>query len=759
MLVRRIAALALLTLGCGFEPRGLGVDECAQGTDDCAPTATCVDTVESYTCTCPAAQVGDGRTCGRALAQIAAGHDATCGLDGAGAAWCWGANDRGQLGDGTDRHRATPTQVAGGPWKAIAAGYLRVCALAADDTAWCWGYGGFGFGDGTTADAAVPRLATGALKWQALTVGLTHQCALATDGRAWCWGYNRHGQLGNGTTIDANAPVPVNGGPWSAISAGAYHTCAVGAVGLACWGLGADGQLGSGARGDSTIPQLVTVTPAATWLSVHAGGAHTCATRDDGLWCWGRGARGAIGDGEQDDRLAPVKVSSASWTSVAAGAGHTCGVTGGALWCWGDDAAGVVGDGGDPDGVVATPVQIGTRTDWDVVGTAVADHACALTTDGAAWCWGHHGYDQLGTRAPTEQPTFTRWSGLTASAVAVQQFSTCAVRDDRTAGCAGFGYTGARGDGTFATRATLSTLPGEWNLVVPGLYHACGLDRAEGLWCWGADTDGALGNGAAGASATPVQVPGQWVRLAVGQHTTCAASRDHDLWCWGSNAHGQVGDNSQTSREVPVQVLTASQPWRALSLGPIHTCAIDDAEDLYCWGHNGRGQLGIGVTGGVRTRFERVGTDSDWQAVSAGGFATCGIRGVGGVGRLYCWGDNARQQLGLGGAVTAVATPTQVGAVETWADVAAGAAHACAIRADGTLWCWGDSEWFGHGAIGPVETPQQIGAATDWKSVEASANTTCAIAEGGAVWCAGANHWSQLGTSSVVTAPALVAMP
>jgi alpha-tubulin suppressor-like RCC1 family protein len=391
MLVRRIAALALLTLGCGFEPRGLGVDECAQGTDDCAPTATCVDTVESYTCTCPAAQVGDGRTCGRALAQIAAGHDATCGLDGAGAAWCWGANDRGQLGDGTDRHRATPTQVAGGPWKAIAAGYLRVCALAADDTAWCWGYGGFGFGDGTTADAAVPRLATGALKWQALTVGLTHQCALATDGRAWCWGYNRHGQLGNGTTIDANAPVPVNGGPWSAISAGAYHTCAVGAVGLACWGLGADGQLGSGARGDSTIPQLVTVTPAATWLSVHAGGAHTCATRDDGMWCWGRGARGAIGDGEQDDRLAPVKVSSASWTSVAAGAGHTCGVTGGALWCWGDDAAGVVGDGGDPDGVVATPVQIGTRTDWDVVGTAVADHACALTTDGAAWCWGHHG--------------------------------------------------------------------------------------------------------------------------------------------------------------------------------------------------------------------------------------------------------------------------------------------------------------------------------------------------------------------------------
>jgi alpha-tubulin suppressor-like RCC1 family protein len=139
------------------------------------------------------------------FAQLSGGVYHTCGLTGAGAAYCWGLNATGELGTGdTASIESTPVAVAGGlAYTSIAAGGLSTCALATSGVAYCWG----------NAISPTPTPAGGSLTFSSITVGDETICAIGTDGVAYCWGANVGGEVGDGTFAPRTAPTRVLGQP------------------------------------------------------------------------------------------------------------------------------------------------------------------------------------------------------------------------------------------------------------------------------------------------------------------------------------------------------------------------------------------------------------------------------------------------------------------------------------------------------------------------------------------------------------------
>jgi alpha-tubulin suppressor-like RCC1 family protein len=198
----------------------------------------------------------DGFT-GLSLETLVAGWDHECGLTSAGAAYCWGSNFNGQLGDGSLSFRAAPVPVAGNlTFDALDAGSRFTCGIAAE-AAYCWGNNQTGqLGTGTTNPEVFPTVVVGGHPFVAISGGGSHACALTVQGNAWCWGSNYGGQLGDGTQTDRLIPVPVAGGlVFSRIVAGGGHTCGVAGGGrVYCWGSNWMGQVGDHSLVDRLVP-------------------------------------------------------------------------------------------------------------------------------------------------------------------------------------------------------------------------------------------------------------------------------------------------------------------------------------------------------------------------------------------------------------------------------------------------------------------------------------------------------------------------
>jgi alpha-tubulin suppressor-like RCC1 family protein len=286
---------------------------------------------------------------GRSYSTIAAGSSHTCALASpGGAAWCWGNGLDGQLGDNSFNSQVTPIAVRGGRnFSSIAAGGRHTCALASPGgAAWCWGDNSYGqLGDGSSATNRYTPVATsGGQLYSAIAAGDSHTCALASPGGdAWCWGYNYVGQLGDGSGSNRRIPVAVSGGrSYSAIATGEDHTCALASPGGVpwCWGWNYNGQLDGAFNSGSRR----------NYSAIAAGQLHTCALAFLGsaAWCWGANVYGQAGDGNSGRNTGPVAVSGGQlYSAIAAGGSHTCALAspGGAAWCWGWNQYGQLGDG------------------------------------------------------------------------------------------------------------------------------------------------------------------------------------------------------------------------------------------------------------------------------------------------------------------------------------------------------------------------------------------------------------------------------
>ena len=343
--------------------------------------------------------------------SVEAGYVHSCGVTVSGAAYCWGDNSMGQLGDGAPAspwYRSSPAPVGGGlgglgglQFTMISAGVWHTCGVTTSGGAYCWGDNLFGqLGDGTTEGRATPTPVAGGLRFLRLSAGSRHTCGITTSGAAYCWGDNQNAQLGDGTTDRRVTPVPVKGGfTFTTLSAGHGHTCGVMPSGVAlCWGDNSSGQLGGGTALDRVAyrPYPGPVVHVRGFTSVSAGNVHTCGVTTRGeAYCWGYNVWGQLGDGTTIQRSVPVRVAGRlRFTGVDAGSYFSCGVaSGGQAYCWGENVDGELGDGTTvartSPTLVAQPVAFATmRAGWY--------HVCALNADTGAYCWGYNGHGQLG---------------------------------------------------------------------------------------------------------------------------------------------------------------------------------------------------------------------------------------------------------------------------------------------------------------------------------------------------------------------------
>jgi alpha-tubulin suppressor-like RCC1 family protein len=244
--------------------------------------------------------------------------------------------------------------------------------------------------------------------------------------------------------------------------------------------------------------------------------------------------------------------------------------------------------------------------------------------------------------------------------------------------------------------------------VATGLYQTCAIKQDGTLWCWGDNTNGTLGTGDTNPSAVPFQVTGQgWSQVSSNYLHTCAVKTDGTLWCWGLNANLEAGTTSEFPWS-PVQL--AGTTWTQVTTGLYHTCAIKNDGTLWCWGGNLSGQLGsdsIPVLPTSQTSDPVQVAGTTWQSVSAGQSHTCAVMVDG---TLWCWGSNTSGQLG-DNTLDSKSTPVAVGTSgQTWAMVAAGVTHTCALATGGSLWCWGDNSagQLGIGSNYPGKIPTRV---------------------------------------------------
>ncbi len=346
-----------------------------------------------------------------AQGQMVVGRNHSCYLGLAGRAQCWGWGSLGQLGAGDTTSSGVPVDVVGGVrFVHLAAGAFGTCGLTADGDAWCWGNRITGqLGDGSSSGVADRPVAIGAgLKFTELSIGDGHSCGLERSGDIYCWGVNVAGQLGDGSTVDRLSPTHAAPGlRFVSVGAGLHATCGVATDGAAyCWGDNTWGQLGTGVIGGHSA-EPVPVAGGLNFKSIEMGTFVACAvTRSLEAYCWGTATFGRLGAGIDFEapQSAPVKVAGGlRFESVMLGADHACGVTTeGSAWCWGLNTYGKMGSPSGPSSL--EPVEVVGAHQFTMIAPG-ANHSCGVTRSSEVFCWGQNALGQLGVPS-VQRPTF-----------------------------------------------------------------------------------------------------------------------------------------------------------------------------------------------------------------------------------------------------------------------------------------------------------------------------------------------------------------
>ncbi len=275
-------------------------------------------------------------------------------------------------------------------------------------------------------------------------------------------------------------------------------------------------------------------------------------------------------------------------------------------------------------------------------------------------------------------------------------------------------------------------------------------------------------------------------QVSLGAGFGCALLNDRTVWCWGRNDESQLGyattdlcpeelasgqTRSVACHTFPFQVTGLDHATR-VATGSSFACAQRDDGTVRCWGANGAGQLGNGLTLPSPTPVAVRGLTGA-TALAAGARHACAVS----MGKVWCWGANDRGQLGRApasrpcsmaeGAVACESQPVQVQGLENVISVTAGAAHTCARVAEGYAICWGDARYgqLGGGSASADPSPVPVAVLSDvlpleaLRDLSAGAQHTCARDENGAVWCWGRNDHGELGSASPEGVPEHCAGP
>jgi cysteine-rich repeat protein len=284
----------------------------------------------------------------------------------------------------------------------------------------------------------------------------------------------------------------------------------------------------------------------------------------------------------------------------------------------------------------------------------------------------------------------------------------------------GYGNNDTIGDDEFPVDAGAVVLNGPVEFISSGIEHSCGLFGGGNVACWGSDVGGILGYALGeniGDDESPdqvgfVQLGVVAAQVAVGGAHSCVITNTNGIKCWGLNGNGQLGyGNTSTigDNELPSiinNVDIGTKLANKITLGSGHTCFLDSAKLVFCWGRGNKGQLGYGTS--LQPNKDNIGDDADESAhntvvpigtanqLVAGDEHTCAVLVSGSV---VCWGENSDGQLGLGNRndlgddePASSANVVNFGGGVSVSQLSAGGAHTCALFLDGTAKCWGKND-------------------------------------------------------------------
>lgn len=366
--------------------------------------------------------------------------------------------------------------------------------------------------------------------------------------------------------------------------------------------------------------------------------------------------------------------------------------------------------------------------------SAGAEHTCAVTAEGVAYCWGDNAGSQLGVNnvvlrvpRPARVLTDVRFTSVSAG-----PSHTCGLATDGVAYCWGTGVWGRLDRPTPVTDAPLlRSLAGRWT-------HNCGVAESGSVVCWGTGESGQLGTGTVGPEADRAEArPVEGLvaeEVVTGNSFTCALDETGGIHCWGVHDAGQLGiggledspclppgdDTAYPCAPTP-RMLMVDFDATALAAGFLHACALDAAGTAHCWGDNDLEQLGREMVEGrcdwagdvvvdrpcSRSPLALDGDLPAFAAIAAGGFHSCGLTTDG---QAFCWGANTFGQLGIGATGTD-APPARVDTDLRFAALSGGELHTCGVTTDGIGYCWGSNR---EGQLGsrfevtPVPEPIQF---------------------------------------------------
>ena len=378
--------------------------------------------------------------------------------------------------------------------------------------------------------------------------------------------------------------------------------------------------------------------------------------------------------------------------------------------------------------------------------------ACATVEGGGLRCWGRNAECQLGLgdQAAVGDDEYPAQAaalalGRPVTQVALGRHHSCALLDDASVRCWGANFTGQLGYGDWDSRgctpaSTPDQLPaleiwegGEYTVqLAAGDDHTCARSDLGRVRCWGGNGWGALGYpdydhvgiDEPPVAVEPVDVGGTATALVASNQTTCVVLDGGAVRCWGANFFGSLGyghGDSIGDDEHPASAGDVPLPAGAAEVvvGSAHTCARLTSDELYCWGSNLFGELGLGDLNFLGYAIPQLVPLGDALAdLALGGSLTCARLADG---RVRCWGTGQEGQLATGnvdgyglGAPVADA-PIVDFAGPSAVELAASSGHACALLDDGSLRCWGAGA---EGQSGQAQTsnvgddPEEVPLAT-----------------------------------------------
>lgn len=296
-----------------------------------------------------------------------------------------------------------------------------------------------------------------------------------------------------------------------------------------------------------------------------------------------------------------------------------------------------------------------------------------------------------------------------------------------------------------------------WSKIAQGENFTVALKQDGTLWVWGRNLYGLLGDGT--GAATEIQHPAQigtqnnWTDISVGRYFALAKKANGDLYGWGANDYGQLGLGNNTNVSSPTLI---QQNVTAFSAGYFHTLIVKSNGTLWGTGYNDWSGLGVGTSVLSYNTFQQESSNATNWASVCGTYANSFAIKTNGT--LWSAGTNVEGQTGLGTPASLgsneTAVFTQVGTDTNWSSVVGGIYHTLGLKSNGELWSWGGNGngRLGLGTSGGYQyTPQQV-AGTTWASIGATNEASSALRTDGSLWTWGYNANGKLGIGTTVDA-------